>query len=172
MELVALFYIIDEFCKDFEPKWRAERLTSGLAHRNKPYRLSLSEILTIIIHFHQSNHKTFKHYYLKYVCVQLKPDFPNLVSYNRFVELMGEVTEPMVTLLVSLLLTDNGKLHRFHQAGSLPQPEDTETQSLSRFGCEGQEFHGLVLRVQIAPYRQRKRRDYLLLHYSWQRTRQ
>jgi len=62
MELVALFYLIDAFCKEFEPKWRAERVTSGLAQRNKPYRLSLSEILTIIVHFHQSNHKTLKYY--------------------------------------------------------------------------------------------------------------
>ena len=103
MELVALFYLIDEFCKEFEPKWHAERITSGLAQRNKPYRLSLSEILTITVHFHQSNHKTFKYYYLNYVCTQLRSDFPGLVSYNRFVELMSEVTVPMVALLVSLL---------------------------------------------------------------------
>jgi hypothetical protein len=25
MELVLLFYIIDEFCKEFEPKWRPLR---------------------------------------------------------------------------------------------------------------------------------------------------
>ena len=103
MELVTLFYIIDEFCKDFEPKWRAERVNSGLAQRNKPCRLSLSEILTIIVHFHQSNHRNFKHYYLDYVCKQLQQDFPGLVSYSRFVELMSEVTVPMVALLVSLL---------------------------------------------------------------------
>jgi len=103
MELVALFYLIDEFCKEFEPKWRAQRVSSGLALRNKPCRMSLSEILTIIVHFHQSNHKTFKYYYLNYVCNQLRSDFPELVSYSRFVELIGEVTAPMVTLLVSLL---------------------------------------------------------------------
>ena len=103
MELVALFYLIDEFCKEFEPKWQAERIASGLAQRNKPCRMSLSEILTIIVHFHQSNHKTFKYYYLNYVCTQLRSDFPELVSYSRFVELMGEVTTPMVALLVSLL---------------------------------------------------------------------
>ena len=62
MELVPLFYIIDEFCKEFEPKWRAERLRSGMS-RDCSYRLSLSEILTIIVHFHQSHHRNFKHYY-------------------------------------------------------------------------------------------------------------
>lgn len=103
MELVALFYLIDEFCKEFEPKWRKQRITSGAARRNKPCTMSLSEILTIIVHFHQSNHKTFKYYYLNYVCAQLRSDFPTLVSYNRFIELMSEMTTPMVTLLVSLL---------------------------------------------------------------------
>lgn len=103
MELVALFYLIDEFCKEFEPRWRATRITSGERRRAKCCRMSLSEILTVIVWFHWSNHKTFKHYYRGYVCTQLASDFPGLVSYNRFVELMGEVTEPMVMLLVSLL---------------------------------------------------------------------
>ena len=103
MELVALFYLIDECCKEFEPKWRAERIISGDRHRTKYCRLSLSEILTIIVHFHQSNHKTFKHYYLGYVCTPLHSDFPGVVSYSRFIELMSEVTIPMVALLVSLL---------------------------------------------------------------------
>jgi hypothetical protein len=103
MELVALFYLIDEFCQDFEPAWRAERIASGLAQRNKPYRLSLSEILTIIVHFHQSDHKTFKHYYTDYVRVSLSSEFPKLVSYTRFLELMSEVTVPMLALLTSLL---------------------------------------------------------------------
>jgi hypothetical protein len=103
MELVALFYLIDEFCQEFEPQWRAQRLASGERQRTKQCRMTLSEVLTIIVHFHQSNHKTFKHYYKGYVCIQLASDFPNLVSYGRFVELIGEVTIPMVSLLVSLL---------------------------------------------------------------------
>lgn len=103
MELAALFYLIDEFCKEFEPKWRAQRVASGERQRTKYCRMSLSEILTIIVHFHQSNHKTFKHYYLGYVRTQLASDFPNLLSYTRFLELMSEVTMPMVALLVGLL---------------------------------------------------------------------
>ncbi len=103
MDLVPLFYLIDEFCQEFEPRWRAERITSGVVKRNKQYRMSLSEILTIIVHFHQSNHKTFKHYYTDYIRVYLASDFPHLVSYNRFVELMSEVTVPLVALLVGLL---------------------------------------------------------------------
>lgn len=103
MDLVPLFYLIDEFCKEFEPEWRRQRLASGAKQRNKLYTMSLSEILTIIIHFHQSNHRTFKHYYTGYVSGFLASDFPHRVSYNRFLELMGEVNVPLIALLVSLL---------------------------------------------------------------------
>ena len=103
MELTALFYIIDEFCKEFEPKWHSTRVSSGQSQRIKKYRLSLSEVLTIMVYFHQSHHRNFKHYYLDYVCIQLASDFPHLVSYNRFVEIMSEMTVPMASLLVSLL---------------------------------------------------------------------
>lgn len=103
MELVALFYIIDEFCQEFEPKWRQQRIAAGEGQRNRACSLSLSEILTIMVHFHQSHHRNFKHYYLDYVCAQLSSDFPNLVSYGRFVEIMTEMTVPMATLLFSLM---------------------------------------------------------------------
>lgn len=84
MELVALFYLIDEFCKEFEPKWQAGRLASGLRQRNKPCRMSLSEILTIMVYFHYSDYRTFKRYYFDVVRGQLQSDFPDMVSYNRF----------------------------------------------------------------------------------------
>jgi hypothetical protein len=103
MELVSLFYLVDEFCKDFEPKWHAHLLSSGMVQRIKPSSLSLSEVLTIVIHFHQSNHKTFKQYYTDYISVYLKKDFPGLVSYSRFVELMTGASTPLHILLLSLL---------------------------------------------------------------------
>ena len=103
MELASLFYLVDEFCKGFEPGWRTHLVASGEAVRNKPCSLSLSEILTIVIWFHASNHKTFKHYYTDYVRVYLCSDFPELVSYGRFVELMSGASIPLHALLVSLL---------------------------------------------------------------------
>lgn len=103
MELVTVFYLIDEFCKEFEPKWRAERLASGERQRIRPCTMTLTEILTIIVHFHQSDYRTFKRYYTEHVCGHLSVDFPRLVSYNRFLELMSEVNTPLVVLLISLL---------------------------------------------------------------------
>lgn len=103
MELVTLFYLIDEFCKEFEPKWRAERLASGERQRIRPCTMTLTEILTVIVHFHQSDYRTFKRYYAEHVSDHLAADFPRLVSYNRFLELMSEVNTPLLVLLISLL---------------------------------------------------------------------
>ena len=47
--------------------------------------------MTILIAFHQSNYRTFKHFYLKHVCVYWCKEFPHLVSYSRFVQLKKEV---------------------------------------------------------------------------------
>jgi hypothetical protein len=53
--------------------------------------MTLSEVMTISIHFHQSRYRTFKDYYVKHVCEYLTNYFPSLVSYNRMVELMPNV---------------------------------------------------------------------------------
>ncbi len=47
--------------------------------------------MTIVIHFHQSGYRDFKDYYTKQVQVQLRSEFPQLVSYSRFVTLMQRV---------------------------------------------------------------------------------
>jgi hypothetical protein len=61
--------------------------------------LSLSEVMTIIIHFHQSEYRHFKAYYTKHVMVHLQSEFPKLVSYNRFVELMPGALLPLCVYL-------------------------------------------------------------------------
>ncbi len=65
-------------------------------------RLSPSEIMTILIHFHQSHYRTFKAYYTQHVMTHLGPEFPALVSYNRFVELTPTVMIPLLAYLQHL----------------------------------------------------------------------
>jgi hypothetical protein len=50
--------------------------------------MSASEVIIFTVLFHLSGIRTFKHFYISYVQVYLKKEFPNTVSYNRFVELM------------------------------------------------------------------------------------
>ena len=88
MSLLELFCDVDDFCLEFEPKWQAHLLDSGVKRRNRQGGLCLSEIMTILIHFHQSRYRDFKSYYTRYVQEHLSREFPGLVSYQRFVELM------------------------------------------------------------------------------------
>jgi len=60
----------------------------------------MSEIMTIVIHFHQSQYRNFKAYYTEHVSKQLNSEFPALVSYNRFVELMPRVQLPLLAYFI------------------------------------------------------------------------
>jgi hypothetical protein len=86
--LTHMFCEIDDFCKQFEPEFERRLLQSKARKRRRASKLSLSEIMTIIVHFHRASYRTFKDYYTKHVMVHLRSAFPDLVSYNRFVELM------------------------------------------------------------------------------------
>lgn len=66
--LLNIFYEIDNFCKAFVRFWQKFLLKQGLAKRIKPCSLCLSEIMTILVYFHMSGFRTFKDYYIKYVC--------------------------------------------------------------------------------------------------------
>ena len=89
--LVELYVLVDDFTKLFLPTMYQKMLSTGERKRLKESRLSASEIMTLIILFHQSNYRTFKHFYLNYVCLHLKDAFPRLVSYSQFVRLKKTV---------------------------------------------------------------------------------
>jgi hypothetical protein len=95
LQLIAMFCDIDDFCKHFEPIYHQHLLQAGHRHRRRQPELALSEIMTILVYFHSSHYRTFKHYYTEYVAVHLRPYFPRLVSYTRFVELMPRALVPL-----------------------------------------------------------------------------
>ena len=85
--LLELFCHVDDFCKAFLLHWNKQLLSA----RRPRVSLCTSEIMTLLIHFYQSNYRNFKAYYLEHVMTHLRNEFPNLVSYNRFVELIPSV---------------------------------------------------------------------------------
>lgn len=70
----------------------------------------MSEMMTIMVHFHQGGYRNFKSYYEKYVSVHLKSDFPKLVSYTRFVALTGRM---LVYLTLFQLTAQAGEVTGF-----------------------------------------------------------
>ncbi len=99
MSLTEVFCHVDDFCQAFEPVWQQQQLTSGLRQRRRASQLCLSEIMTILIHFHQSHYRDFKSYYTQHVQVYLRSEFPHLISYERFVQRMSNALIPLCAYL-------------------------------------------------------------------------
>lgn len=100
MSVLELFCDVDDFMLSFAPHWKANQLAAG-KQRQRTGQLWPSEIMAILIHFHQSHYRTFKAYYTEYVQVHLSSEFPHLVSYPRFVALIPSLLIPMLAYLQS-----------------------------------------------------------------------
>lgn len=99
MNLLELYCFVDDFWQAFEPIWQAQQIASGQRQRRRQGQMSMSEVMTIIILFHQSHYRTFKAFYTKYVAKHLREEFPQLLSYTRFVEVKPRAVMPLLVLL-------------------------------------------------------------------------
>ena len=99
MDIVTIFYDIDEFCRSL---LAAEHLALPAHCAPKKARgssLSLSEVMTILVWFHVSHYRTFKHFYLDQMLVHRRAEFPGLPSYTRFIELVPLTLLPLCAYL-------------------------------------------------------------------------
>jgi hypothetical protein len=78
-DIVSLYYFIAEFCKCYED-WEYHGLLPSERQRFRAGRLSLGEMLTIMVLFHISPCRNFKYYYESYLPYKHKHDFPGLVD--------------------------------------------------------------------------------------------
>lgn len=101
MDITALYCCLDDFCKVFEA-WQAHRLIPSETTRQRPGKLSLSEMLFIMVLFHLSSFKHFKAFYHYGIGQQYKDCFGALPHYDRFVSLMPRLFAPLMILLHSL----------------------------------------------------------------------
>ena len=99
MDIVTVFCDIDDFCQHL----LATRPLLLAIHfgrkRKRPCALALSEILTILVYFHASHYRTFKHFYVDHMLGQRRAEFPRLLSYTRFVELIPLALLPLCAYL-------------------------------------------------------------------------
>ena len=100
-KVTEIFFIIDEFDKNFEKIVSDHSLVQNtdLKQRNRKSTLSDSEVMTILILFHSGHYRDLKHYYINHVKKHMKSEFPQTVSYNRFVELQKKVVVKLAILL-------------------------------------------------------------------------
>lgn len=103
-KLIEIFCSADDFCLEFMPVFEQQLLNSGASHRNRDRSLAMSEILTIIIFYHQSRFRHFKHYYCHFVQGYLKSYFPGLPSYSRMIQWMPHALMPLLCFLKAACL--------------------------------------------------------------------
>lgn len=99
--LVEIYYLADEFCKEFNKVMEGHLLSnkSGKKQRNRKFKLNDAEVMTILIAFHLGGFRNLKFFYVNYVQKHLTEHFPETVSYNRFVELQQKVLLPLAMFL-------------------------------------------------------------------------
>jgi len=116
MDIVTIFCDIDDFCRSLFTAQHPQLPACGFPRPRGTNSLSLSEVMTILVWFHASHYRTFKHFYLGSVLAEKRAEFPALPSYTRFVELI-----PMTLLpLCAYLQTRKGQPTGLQFIDSLP----------------------------------------------------
>ena len=98
-DLTTLYCTVADFWDAFKLEWDKHLIGISKPKRGPQPELSISEMMTIVILFHQSHYRTFKHFY-SYVCCHLRKDFPCLISYSRFVFLIKKLFVPLFAYLL------------------------------------------------------------------------
>ena len=104
--LTTIFCHIHDFYPSYEAQ-KLEEITPSKTKRGRKCQLHPTEIMTLLIYFHHSQFRHFKAFY-QYIQTHYSKAFPNLVSYNRFVELIPSVIAPMTFFLQSQMGTITG----------------------------------------------------------------
>lgn len=63
MKLTQLFCDGEDFCQTFLPVWQEQQLTNGDRKRYRAHRMSYSEMIILLVSYHQSGYRTFKWFY-------------------------------------------------------------------------------------------------------------
>ena len=104
-KITEIFCNVDDFCK-FYDALMAKYTFKALKKRNyhRASRMSKTEVMMIMILFHSSGYRCLKHFYTDKICKHMRHLFPEVVSYNRFVELEREVALPLAIFIKKVLL--------------------------------------------------------------------
>src|SRR3954469_219058 len=116
MDIVTIFCDIDDFCYSLLAREHPQLLAPAGPKKHHGSRLALSEVMTLLVWFHASHYRTFKHFYLADVLPGKRAEFPHLPSYTRFVELIPLTLLP----LCAYLQTRKGQTTGIQFIDSLP----------------------------------------------------
>jgi Transposase DDE domain len=97
---IEIYVEVDDFCKqNFVLLTKALR-HCGLYKKNHPsHQLTRAEVTTILVYYPLSPYKHFNVFYTNHRQTDLKRNFPDLVSYDRFGALIPRALVPMMLFL-------------------------------------------------------------------------
>jgi hypothetical protein len=107
MDLTTLFCNIDDFVKTLDYSKGQILIKRSKSRRGVKARMCLSELMTVIVLYHSSGFKNFKCFYF-YLRENKKSEFPNLLSYNRFIEWMPYCLLPLCSYLKTRTGSNDG----------------------------------------------------------------
>ena len=96
-KIIEIFCLLDDFSKEYNTLIAENSLPepNGKKRRNRKSKMSDGEVMTILVLFHLKSYRNLKHFYINHVCKFMCNEFPERVSYNRFVELQKKVVQPL-----------------------------------------------------------------------------
>jgi hypothetical protein len=97
-DISSLYCFVDDFIKVADQWISRAFLPTTNKNLTRSPEISHSEMLTIVLLYHQSPCKNFKYFYMSYLQLY-KLEFPNLPSYTRFIALKPRVLTYLVLLL-------------------------------------------------------------------------
>jgi hypothetical protein len=100
-KITEIYCLTHDFYKEFNAAL-SDKIVGNKA-KKEPI-LSPSEVITIMILFHDKGYRNMKHFYTQYVQKHLTHLFPRTVSYNRFTEIMQSVSLPLALFVKTLCL--------------------------------------------------------------------
>ncbi len=103
---IEIFCLVDDFLIEFNKLIDEHRIVADTSkkQRKRQFKMSDSEVITIMTLFHLFNFRNLKHFYINYVQKHMQSEFPTTVSYNRFVELQQRALMPMALFLQTCCL--------------------------------------------------------------------
>jgi hypothetical protein len=100
-KIIEIFCSLDDFIKEFNSILLKNSISDGspTKNRNRKFKMSDSEVMTILVMFHLKSYRNLKHFFLNHICKYRQDIFTDCVSYNRFVELQKKITQPLAVFM-------------------------------------------------------------------------
>lgn len=129
--LIELYVFVDDNCKEIADIAK----NSSYSMPSYQGKMNLSEVLTILIFYHDSQYKCFKYYYTDMVQMRLKSYFPHTVSYKRLLTIIGRCIPHLCLLAKKKCSSSKTTKRYFIDSKKLPVCHNRRIHSHKVFDC-------------------------------------